>query len=215
MFITLEGIEGSGKTTQIKHITDYLNQLGVPCIITREPGDTHIGKKIRSILLDPENKGLDPLSELFLYAADRAQHLKERIRPALEDGKTVVCDRFFDATTAYQGFARGIDLDTINRIHQLVLGDLKPDLTILFDMSPEEGLQRAWKQVHEGSRTTAETRFENEEISFHNKVRSGYLELARSEPERFRIVDASKSAEQVREKIIILIDEAISKRSDK
>ena len=175
MFITLEGIEGSGKTTQMRHITEYLGSIGIDCITTREPGDTRIGKKIRSILLDPENKGLDSLSELFLYAADRSQHIRERIRPALKEGKTVVCDRFFDATTVYQGFARGIDLDVIDNIHRLVLEDLKPDLTILFDLSPEEGLRRAWKQVHNGARTVAETRFENEALSFHNKVR---LDLA-------------------------------------
>lgn len=210
MFITLEGIEGSGKTTQIKYIIEYFEQTGVECLTTREPGDTRVGKKIRSILLDPENKALDPLAELFLYAADRAQHIKERIIPALSEGKTVVCDRFFDATTVYQGFARGIDLSIIEKIHQLVLGDLRPDLTLLFDLSPEEGLARAWKQVHNGSRTNSETRFENEKISFHKKVRNGYLELAHSEPGRFRIIDASQSAEQVRREICRLLDERCS-----
>ncbi len=207
MFITLEGIEGSGKTTQLKNIVEYFKGSGIECVTTREPGDTNIGKKIRSILLDPENKGLDPLAELFLYAADRAQHLKERIHPWLASGKTVICDRFFDATTVYQGFARGIGLGVIEKIHNLVLDGLKPDLTILFDLSPEEGLERAWKQINNGGRTSSETRFENEKISFHNKVREGYLSLAHKETDRFRIIDASQNAEQVRKEIYKILDE--------
>lgn len=209
MFITFEGIEGSGKTTQIDHILSYLSKKGYDCISTREPGHTRIGKKIRSILLDPENSDLVSLAELFLYAADRAQHISERILPSLSEGKVVICDRFFDATTAYQGYARGLELSTIEEIHKLVLGDLRPDLTILFDLTPEVGLKRAWQQINNGSRSGAETRFENEKITFHESVREGYLKLAEKEPERFRVIDASKDEEEVKMVIEKIIDEKL------
>jgi dTMP kinase len=202
MFITLEGIEGSGKTTQVGHILKFLQTKGHDCVITREPGGTRIGKKIRAILLDPESKDMAPLAELLLYTADRAQHIKELVNPLLSAGKTVLCDRYFDATVAYQGFARGLDIGLINQIHKLILADLKPDITILLDLPPEKGLSRAWKQIENGARAGIETRFEKETLSFHAKVRSGYLELARLEPERFRVIDASKDESQVRKEII-------------
>ena len=202
MFITLEGIEGSGKTTQIRHLVDFLKGKGHDCVTTREPGGTKIGEKIRSILLDPDSNDLDPLTELLLYAADRAQHIKTFVNPSLSVGKTVLCDRFFDATLVYQGFARGIDIGLINRLHQLLFEDLKPDITMLLDLPPEIGLARAWKQIEKGARTGRETRFEKEALSFHEKVRAAYLELARREPERFRIIDASGDEFQVREEII-------------
>ena len=205
MFITFEGIEGSGKTTQINHVINYLRSKGNDCISTREPGDTVIGKKIRAILLNPDHKDLVPQAELFLYAADRAQHISERIIPALEKGQIVICDRFFDATTAYQGYARGLDLSLINQIHSVVLGSLKPDLTILFDLAPAEGLKRAWKQIDGGSRSGDETRFEYEKETFHEKVRQGYLKLAEQEPERIRIIDASKDEDAVKQQIIDII----------
>ncbi len=197
MFITFEGVEGSGKTTQIEKIKSYLVEKGFNCLVTREPGNTDIGKKIRSILLDPLNKNLVPLSELFLYAADRAQHLKEKVLPALSSGDIVICDRFFDATTVYQGYARGIDLDLINSIHDLVLQGLKPDITFLFDLNPETGLKRAWSQLDSGSRTAKESRFEEEALSFHNKVRQGYLKIAEENQDRFIIIDAGLSVEEV------------------
>jgi dTMP kinase len=202
MFITLEGIEGSGKTTQAGYIVQSLQRKGYDCVITREPGGTRIGEKIRSILLDPESKDIDPLTELLLYTADRAQHIKEFIYPSLSAGKIVLCDRYYDATVVYQGFARGLDIDLIKRLHGLMFADLKPDITILLDLPPEEGLSRAWKQIKNGTRTDLETRFEKETLSFHEKVRSGYLELARLEPERFRVIDAAKDENRVREKII-------------
>ena len=209
MFITFEGIEGSGKTTQINHILDYLTLKGYKCTATREPGDTAIGKKIRSILLDPENHDLASMAELFLYAADRVQHITERIQPMLSEGTIVVCDRFSDATTAYQGYARGLDLSIIEEIHKLVLGKLKPDLTILFDLPPETGLKRAWQQINNGNRSGVETRFENEKISFHEKVREGYLEIAMAEPERFVVIDAAKNEDEVAEKIKDIISEKL------
>lgn len=202
MFITLEGIEGSGKTTQIRHIADYIKNKGHNCVITREPGGTSIGKKIRAILLDSNSKGLDPSAELLLYTADRIQHVNEIIRPALSSGKTVLCDRYFDATIAYQGIARGIDLDLIHMLHKRIIENLRPDLTILLDLPAETGLKRAWDQINNGTRTNKETRFEEEKIAFHEKVRAGYLTLARMEPERFRIINAARNEKIVQEDVL-------------
>jgi len=201
MFITLEGIEGSGKTTQVNHIVEFLKKKGHHCVVTREPGGTEIGKQIRAILLDPRNRNLSPKTELLLYAADRAQHLKEKIIPELSSGKTVVCDRFYDATTVYQGFARGLDMKLIQHLHHIVLNNLKPNLTLLFDLPVQTGLSRAWKQIHQGSRADLETRFEKETLVFHERVRSGYLELAGQEPDRIRVIDASRDIETVSDDI--------------
>ena len=208
MFLTLEGIEGSGKTTQIDNICRFLENKGHNCVITREPGGTKIGRKIRSILLDPENKGMEPMAELLLYFSDRVEHVKKLIKPALAEGKTVICDRYFDATLVYQGYARGLDIKLITRLHELVLEGLKPDITLLLDLSPETGLSRAWEQIGNGSRSGDETRFEKEALSFHKKIRAGYLELARLEPQRFRVIDASQEKNKVQmdiEKVLALI----------
>ena len=212
MFISFEGIEGSGKTTQAKHTVRFLQDKGHDCVITREPGGTRIGEKIRAILLDPLSKDMDPLTELLLYTADRAQHIKEYILPLLSDGKMVLCDRYYDATMAYQGFARGLDIGLIEKIHKLLFDNLKPDITLLLDLPPEIGLERAWKQINNGNRTSEETRFEEERLSFHKKVRAGYLELSRLEPERFRIIDASKDEHEVREEIIHILASEINRR---
>ena len=205
MFITFEGIEGSGKTTQIQNIAEFLRSRGRDCLITQEPGGTRIGEKVRAILLDPQSKDMDPMTELLLYKADRVQHVKKLVIPSLSSGKIVLCDRYFDATVVYQGFARGIDVKLINTLHKLILDDLKPDMTILLDLAPEVGLARAWKQIESGKRAGFETRFEKEAFAFHQRVREGYLELARLEPARFRIVDASKDETQVCEEIINLL----------
>ncbi len=202
MFITFEGIEGSGKTTQIRHALEFLKQRGNDCIVTREPGGTMTGQKIRAILLDPESSGIDPSTELLLYVADRAEHVNKVVRPALSAGKTVLCDRYFDATVVYQGYARGLDIDLLKNMHKLILNDLKPDITFLLDLPPAAGLSRAWKQIEEGERAGIETRFEKEAVAFHEKVREGYLELARQEPERFIVIDAMNNEEQVRKDII-------------
>jgi len=202
MFITFEGIEGSGKTTQIKYLADYLSAKGYDCVMTREPGSTNIGKKIRGILLDPENNDLDPVAELLLYMADRIQHVKQVIIPALNKGKIVLCDRYADSTLVYQGFARGLDIELIKKLHSLLINDLKPDITFLFDLPPEIGLSRAWKQIKNGARSELETRFEKERLLFHEKVRNGYLELARLEPERFRIINALQDENRVMNEVI-------------
>jgi dTMP kinase len=197
MFITLEGIEGSGKTTQIGRLVELFEDRGIECVTTRQPGGTLIGENIRSILLDPANSALEPLAELLLYMADRAQHINELIRPALREGKTVVCDRYFDATLVYQGFARGLSIELIGQLHQLLFDDLKPDVTLLLDLSPQVGLKRAWQQLNNGQRSGDESRFEAEAVAFHEKVRAGYLELARLEPDRFRVIDAAQTQDQV------------------
>ena len=197
MFITLEGIEGSGKTTQIGRLVEFLEDRGSECVTTRQPGGTLIGENIRSILLDPANSALEPMTELLLYMADRSQHIYELIRPCLKAGKTVVCDRYFDATVVYQGFARGLNLELIRQLHQILFDDLKPDVTLLLDLAPQVGLQRAWQQLNTGQRSEHESRFEAETVAFHEKVRAGYLELARLEPGRFRIVDAAQSQDLV------------------
>lgn len=202
MFITLEGIEGSGKTTQIRQIRDCIEKSGLECVVTREPGATAIGEKVRAVLLDPKHRGMDPLAELFLYEADRAQHVNTVIRPALSDGKAVICDRFFDATVVYQGYARGLDLELIDHLHASILGDLRPDVTFLLDLAPEVGLARAWNQIDNGTRTESESRFEEEHLSFHRKVREGYLTCARKEPDRFVVIDAARDADDVSQDIL-------------
>jgi len=197
MFITLEGIEGCGKTTQINLLSTFFENRGQPCVVTREPGGTAIGKEIRSILLNPSSKDLVPRAELLLYMADRAQHITTLVKPCLAENKVVLCDRYFDATVVYQGCARGLDTRFICELHRLVLEDFKPDITLLLDLSPRIGLARAWKQLNSGARSGSESRFEEETLGFHEKVRAGYLERARLEPERFRIIDASGDEEQV------------------
>lgn len=212
MFITLEGIEGSGKTSQIKHIAAFLENHGIHCIITREPGGTITGKKIRSILLDPKNKDIDPVTELLLYNADRVQHINTIIIPSLSEGKTIICDRYFDATIAYQGYARGLNISLIKQLHKIAAKNLKPDITFLLDLNPEIGLERAWKQVKTGQRTIIETRFEKEMLSFHKKVRKGYLTIAGLEPDRFKIIDASQNIVHVTQDIINTLKIVINKR---
>lgn len=201
MFITLEGIEGCGKTTQIDHLRTFFENRGRPCVVTREPGGTAIGGDIRSILLNPSNKDMVPRTELLLYMADRAQHIASLVKPALAEGKVVLCDRYFDATVVYQGYARGLGARLICELHRLLLDDFKPHITLLLDLSPRIGLARAWKELDKGTRSGTESRFEEETLSFHEKVRSGYLERARAEPDRFRIIDAAGDVQQVQASI--------------
>jgi dTMP kinase len=197
MFITLEGIEGSGKTTQIQTIAQWLKATGRDCLTTREPGGTAIGDQIRSILLHPENCDLAPTAELLLYVADRVQHLETIVRPALAAGKVVVCDRYFDATLVYQGYARRVDKKMIHQLHQLACKGLMPDLTLLLDLDPEAGLARAWRRIHSDNAHAMESRFEKEKLLFHQRVRAGYLDLANREPQRLAIIDAAVEAPAV------------------
>jgi dTMP kinase len=201
MFITFEGIEGSGKTTQIKLLKDVLQAKGKTCVATREPGSTRIGEKIRAILLDSANSAMFPLTELLLYEADRAQHLHEVIKPALAAGSVVLSDRFFDATIVYQGYARGMDLKLIQQLHSVVLGELLPDLTLILDLPVKLGLERAWERIKSHQGEQPEDRFEKEALSFHEKVRQGYLTLAKEEPGRFRVIDASSDMHAIHEEV--------------
>lgn len=199
MFITLEGVEGSGKSTEIKFLREYFAQKNIDCVFTREPGGTEIGGQIRKILLNPDNTALTPHAELLLYVADRAQHVNEVILPALNAGKWVVCDRYFDATLAYQGYARGLDMETMYALHKKMCRNLYPDLTVVFDLEPEQGLRRALGDFSSGVRGNEESRFEHEELAFHNKIRNGYLDLAERDPIRFRVIDAGGTPEAVHE----------------
>jgi dTMP kinase len=201
MFITLEGIEGAGKSCQIKNIVAFLEARGYDCVTSREPGGTPIGAQIRGVLLDPDNKDMDAGAELLLYVADRVQHIRTFIQPHLMAGRVVVCDRFFDATLVYQGYARGLDKDLIRSLHQQVCDNLQPDVTFLFDVAPAVGLGRAWRQIDNGGRTGRESRFEQEVLAFHQKVRDGYLDLARREPHRFHMIDAAQDIESVRRSV--------------
>lgn len=199
-FISFEGIEGSGKSTHAKLLADYLRTKGHSVINTVEPGGTGIGQKIRSLLLEPQNH-MDPLTELLLYNASRAQHVREVIYPALLKNTVVITDRFTDSTVAYQGYARGLDLSIIHSLDEIVVPDLKPFLTFLLDLDVEEGLRR-------NRRARKEDRFELETVEFHNRVRKGFLQIAAEEPERLRIINASRGAEEVSKDIIKVIEES-------
>lgn len=195
-FITFEGVEGCGKTTQIKLLSELLAARGMHSVLTREPGGCPIADKIRSILLDAENRALSPLAELMLYAAARAQHVTEVISPALEAGKIVLCDRFSDATLAYQSFGRGIDRGVIDNLNLQACQGVSPDLTILVDCDPHIGLERARQRI-EATSGPREERFELEELAFHQRVRAGYQQLAADQPERFLIIDGSDTIEGI------------------
>jgi dTMP kinase len=194
-FITFEGVEGCGKTTQIRLLAEALRQKGQKVTLTREPGGCPIADKIRHILLDAENSSMTPLAELLLYAAARAQHIAEVIAPALDSGEVVLCDRFTDATVAYQGYGRALDLQQIMQLNSMVASKYKPDLTILLDCPAETGLKRAIRRIEKNSAEDAtalrEERFEKESIEFHKRVREGYLSLAGRENDRFVVIDGS------------------------
>lgn len=190
LFISFEGIEGTGKTIQSKLLFEYLIEKGFQAVLTEEPGGTRIGRTIRDILLSIDNTEITPVTELLLYNASRMQHVQEVILPALKKGKVVITDRFSDSTVAYQGFGRGIELHLINTIEQVVTGGLKPDITMLLDLDVTVGLQRN-KGINK------EDRIELEDIAFHKRVRDGYHALAAKEPERIHVIDASKSIEHI------------------
>jgi dTMP kinase len=197
MFITFEGIEGTGKSTQIALLKSRLEAQGRRVLVTLEPGGSRIGAELRRVLLSLENRDLTPQAELFLYLADRAQHVAQVVRPALASGAVVLCDRFADSTVAYQGFGRGMDPELLHRLNAVAVDGLWPELTLLLDLDPETGLARAVaRNVSEG-KTNAEGRFEAESLAFHSRVRQGFLNLAAREPERIRIVDASGTPEAV------------------
>jgi dTMP kinase len=208
LFITFEGVEGSGKTTQIRRLKTYLTQKGIPCKVTREPGGCPIGEKVRKILLNPDHHEMVPLSELLLYEASRAQHVKEVIEPLLKKGIMVLCDRFSDASIAYQGHGRKLDLGLIKRLNRLSSQGIKPDVTFLLDCPSDVGLKRA-VQRNISQKKEKEERFEREKIQFHYRVRRGYLALAKKESHRVKVIDTREGEEKTFEKIRKIVDELI------
>ena len=195
MFITLEGPEGSGKTTQARLLAAWLRDQGYQVTLTREPGGTDIGDQIRAVLHDPENSAIDARTEILLYSASRAQHVAQRVRPALAAGEIVVSDRYADSTLAYQGYGRGLDLEALRRITGFATGGLTPDLTLYLDIPAEAGLQRRQLGGGEWNRLDAES------LDFHQRVRAGYLELVKQEPERWAVIHAARSVEEVQAEI--------------
>jgi len=201
-FVSFEGIEGCGKTTQIALLSEYLNKRSIPHTITREPGGTAVGEGIRKILLNSETIHLTTASELLLFYASRSQNIQEKIKPALQRNEMVICDRYYHASMAYQGYGRGIPLDFIRKLTDLVCQPYRPDVTFLLDIEPEVGLARARARNHK--QTENEGRFEAEDLEFYNKVRDGYLELA-SEDERIQLIYADRPIEAVHRHILTLL----------
>lgn len=199
-FLTFEGIEGSGKSTQAALLKDFLEERGLDVLVTREPGGSPIGEQIRSILLDPDNRGMVPLAELLLYEASRCQHVEAVIRPALEDGKTVICDRFFDASTAYQGYARGLGIEMVEELNLVATGGRKPDLTVVLDLPVDIGLKRLGRSLD---------RIESEAVEFHERVRQGYLRIADGEPDRVKVVNATGSVDDTFSYVKHLVEKLI------
>lgn len=192
MFITLEGPEGSGKTTAVKTAVEKLKELGYEIVQTREPGGTPISEQIRNVILDKGNTAMDPRTEALLYAASRRQHLAEKVWPAIKEGKIVICDRYLDSSLAYQGGARGLGVDDVLNINLFATEGTWPDLTLLFDLDPKIGLERIAKN---SSREV--NRLDLEKLEFHNKVRQTFLDLSKRYPDRYVVIDASKSQEEV------------------
>ena len=198
-FISFEGIEGCGKTTQIARLSEFLNSRSISHTITREPGGTAVGEGIRKILLNSETIHLTAASELLLFYASRSQNILEKIKPALDRGEMVICDRFYHASMAYQGYGRGIPLDFITRLTELVCDRFRPEITILLDIEPAVGLARARARNH--GRVEDEGRFEAEDLEFYTRVRNGYLDLA-TRDQRIRVIQADRSIEEVHREIV-------------
>ncbi len=197
MFITFEGADGCGKTTQMKLLAEYLEKKGIDVVLTREPGAKGLGEKVREILLNYEGPVSDRC-ESFLFLADRAQNIDIIVNPAVEEGKIVLCDRHIDSTVAYQGYGRGLDIERINMLNNIATNGRKPDLTFVFDIDVETSMARVGKE---------KDRMESAGIDFHNRVRQGYLELAKQEPQRIKVIDAAKSIEEIHAEVIKIFEE--------
>ena len=199
MFITIEGPDGGGKTTQMNMLVPALEERGLDIVRTREPGGTDIGDQIRSVIMDMKNKSMDPRAEILLFCASRAQLVSELIRPSLASGKIVLCDRYADSTMAYQGYGHGLDRTALKNLLEFATGGLKPDLTILLDISAEAGLRRRITNHDEWNR------MDDYALQFHERVRKGYLEMAAAEPERFAVIHADRSKEEIHDEIVAVI----------
>ena len=207
LFVTIEGVEGCGKTTIGKLIVEKLMSDGYEVIYTREPGGIEIAEQIRKVILDVNNTNMDPRTEALLYAASRRQHLIEKIVPAIKNNKIIICDRFVDSSLAYQGHARGLGIDNVYEINKFAIDTLMPDLTLLFDLDPRLGLERI-----SANKLREVNRLDLEKAAFHNLVRNGYLEVAARFPERIKKIDASLSVEEVYNSAIKLINEALENK---
>lgn len=201
LFITFEGVDGCGKSTQMELLSKYLKENGYEVVITREPGAKGLGEKLREILLNYDGE-VSGRCESFLFLADRAQNIDTIVNPAVNSGKIVLCDRHTDSSVAYQGYGRGLDTDTINHLNSLATNGKKPDLTFVFDIDTETSMKRVGKN---------QDRMESAGIEFQNRVRNGYLEIAKAEPERVKIIDASKSIEEIHEKVLEIIKKYLHK----
>lgn len=200
MFVTFEGIEGCGKSTQVRLLSEWLSNQNIQHVLTREPGGTAIGKEIRKILLSEKTVALAPLAEALLYLADRLQHVSEIIRPNLEAGKLILCDRFHDSTVAYQGYARKLPLYLLDRVWRDSGMAVIPDVTFLFDVAPEIGIRRSLQKLKQQG--LDESRFEKETLQFHAQVRAGFLELARLDSLRIIVIDGTKSSEEIHQEVL-------------
>lgn len=196
LFITFEGPDGCGKTTQMNLLAQYFEKKGKKVVLTREPGGKGLGEKVREILLN-YNGEVSDRCESFLFLADRAQNIDIIVKPAVEQGKIVLCDRHIDSTVAYQGYGRGLDINEINILNNLATGGKKPDLTLVFDVDVETSMKRVGKE---------KDRMESAGIDFHNRVRNGYLELATQEPDRIKVLDATKTIEEIHEKVVEIVE---------
>lgn len=203
VFITLEGPDGSGKSTQVRYLKEYFESKNLETVFTREPGGTDIGEKMRGIILDKENKEMCDMAEALLYAASRAQHVEQLIRPALEQGKVVICDRFIDSSIAYQGFGRQLG-DSVRIINELAVAGCMPDLTLLLEISPKVGKSRI--------RIENQDRLDREKIEFHNRVFEGYKELKNMYPDRFVGIDADRGKSSIKQDIIDCIEKFLKDR---
>lgn len=208
VFITFEGIDGCGKSTQMRLIASELRLQGLEVVTTREPGGTTLGQRLRAALLDAQEQ-VDPLAELLVFAADRAQHVRAQLRPAIETNHVVLSDRYADATVAYQGAGRGFDAKLVADIVQLATGGLKPDLTLIFDLSVAECVARTSRR-HEGKNTG--DRLDAEDIEFHTRVREAYMRIAAAEPDRVKVIDASGSVQETQQQVADLIMPFLSAR---
>ena len=212
-FITLEGLDGCGKSTQLELLARALKERGFDTVATREPGGTPLGERMRAVLLANESKDLTPEAELFLMAADRAQDVAQVIRPALESGRIVISDRYADSTVAFQGYGRGLDLELTNQVNRLATGGLSPDLTIVFKIEPAEArarLEARYAESSGGSFEVGMSRIDDEHAAFHERVSEGYCRIASADPERVQVVDASGSPEETHQRVLELVLRVVS-----
>lgn len=203
LFITVEGTDGSGKSTQIEFLLEYLKKEGIDVVLTREPGGTEISEKIRSLILDTKNMNMSDKTEMLLYAASRAQVVAEVIKPSLEKGKTVICDRFIDSSYAYQGYARGMGVENVGKVNEAAIDGIMPDLTLFFDLSPQLALGRL--------NMSGADRIEKEAMDFHMKVYEGYQELAKNNPDRIKVINSDKSVDEIALEVRKIVGELLKK----